>query len=443
MCLAVDIGGTKLAAARGRRRGPSAVAGARCRRRSAPTPNSSGPSWRRWSDERPWQGAGVRRRQRRPHARPAASWCPRSTSRPGGTSRCGRRLAELTGLPDLRRQRRQGAGPGRGLVWGRPRGRNYLAMVVSTGVGGGIVLDGRLLDGADGNAGHIGHVIVVPGGRLCACGAHGCLEAEVSGRSIAAITGRPGGRGRPRCGRPQRPPGRPGGGVGRQPARPVAWRWSRARSPWASAPRSSPPPRPRWIGRPGSVFRPTPGSSPPGWVPTDPLWVPPRWVAGEWAGCRSAVRDCSPDQSFSFPARSRRGHLLLPISLRSFGVTSEMGLGHEIWITPPLGERRHPAGRIGTRRRPARPGRGQRQSRSPAGSRPAPRRHRSSTWSSFSRRTSPTTITSEPIPLAANTSGQPFRAGHPAPPANGLNLALLTHNPNGVNPPPARPGQPE
>ena len=68
---------------------------------------------------------------------------------------------------------------------------DYIAMVVSTGVGGGIVLDGRLLDGAHGNAGHIGHVIVEPGGRLCACGAHGCLEAEASGTAIAAITGKP------------------------------------------------------------------------------------------------------------------------------------------------------------------------------------------------------------------------------------------------------------
>ena len=68
---------------------------------------------------------------------------------------------------------------------------DYLSMVVSTGVGGGIVLDGRLLDGATGNAGHIGHVIVEPGGRRCACGAQGCLEAEASGTAIAAITGRP------------------------------------------------------------------------------------------------------------------------------------------------------------------------------------------------------------------------------------------------------------
>src|SRR5665213_583152 len=67
---------------------------------------------------------------------------------------------------------------------------DYLAMVVSTGVGGGIVLDGRLLDGSGGNAGHIGHVVVEPGGRLCACGGRGCLEAEASGTAIAAATGR-------------------------------------------------------------------------------------------------------------------------------------------------------------------------------------------------------------------------------------------------------------
>ncbi len=73
---------------------------------------------------------------------------------------------------------------------GAARGHaDYIAMVVSTGVGGGIVLDGRLLDGADGNAGHIGHLIVEPGGRTCGCGARGCLEAEASGTAIGAITG--------------------------------------------------------------------------------------------------------------------------------------------------------------------------------------------------------------------------------------------------------------
>lgn len=74
---------------------------------------------------------------------------------------------------------------------GAAKGRdNFMAMVVSTGVGGGIVLDGRLLDGATGNAGHVGHVVVEPDGRRCVCGSRGCLEAEASGPAIAAITGR-------------------------------------------------------------------------------------------------------------------------------------------------------------------------------------------------------------------------------------------------------------
>lgn len=68
---------------------------------------------------------------------------------------------------------------------------DVIGMVVSTGVGGGIISQGRVLDGRSGNAGHIGHVIVVPDGRLCACGSRGCLEAHASGRSIEAMTGKP------------------------------------------------------------------------------------------------------------------------------------------------------------------------------------------------------------------------------------------------------------
>jgi glucokinase len=80
---------------------------------------------------------------------------------------------------------------GEGWV-GAGRGeRNFIAMVVSTGVGGGIVLDGSLLEGNAGNAGHIGHVVVEPDGRDCACGGRGCLEAEASGLSIEAVTGAP------------------------------------------------------------------------------------------------------------------------------------------------------------------------------------------------------------------------------------------------------------
>jgi glucokinase len=64
-------------------------------------------------------------------------------------------------------------------------------MVVSTGVGGGIVVDGRLLNGRLGNAGHVGHIVVVPDGRACVCGSRGCLEAEASGTALAALTGQP------------------------------------------------------------------------------------------------------------------------------------------------------------------------------------------------------------------------------------------------------------
>jgi glucokinase len=97
----------------------------------------------------------------------------------------GQRLSEAFGLPwvvdnDAKAfvlgERWQGAGRG---------SNNVLGMVVSTGVGGGIVLDGRLLHGQQGNAGHIGHVIVWPGGPPCECGAHGCLEAVASGTGLA------------------------------------------------------------------------------------------------------------------------------------------------------------------------------------------------------------------------------------------------------------------
>jgi len=67
---------------------------------------------------------------------------------------------------------------------------SFATVIVSAGIGGGFVIDGELLDGRTGNAGHIGHVIVEPGGRRCGCGARGCLDAEASGSAIEAITGR-------------------------------------------------------------------------------------------------------------------------------------------------------------------------------------------------------------------------------------------------------------
>ncbi|MET7650987.1 MULTISPECIES: ROK family protein [unclassified Streptomyces] len=69
---------------------------------------------------------------------------------------------------------------------GAARGHdNALCMVVSTGVGGGLVLGGRLHPGPTGNAGHIGHISVELDGDPCACGGRGCVERIASGPHIA------------------------------------------------------------------------------------------------------------------------------------------------------------------------------------------------------------------------------------------------------------------
>jgi glucokinase len=73
-------------------------------------------------------------------------------------------------------ERRRGAGRGAQFL---------LGMVVSTGVGGGLVLDGAPYDGRTGNAGHVGHVVVDPDGGLCTCGGHGCVETVAAGPRMA------------------------------------------------------------------------------------------------------------------------------------------------------------------------------------------------------------------------------------------------------------------
>ncbi len=69
--------------------------------------------------------------------------------------------------------------------------RDFVAVVMGAGVGGGIVSGGKLLEGRLGNAGHIGHIVVEPEGRDCRCGGRGCLEAYCSGQAIEDETGRP------------------------------------------------------------------------------------------------------------------------------------------------------------------------------------------------------------------------------------------------------------
>lgn len=69
--------------------------------------------------------------------------------------------------------------------FGAGRGsRNLVYYTVSTGIGGGIVLNGEIYRGSNGNAGELGHVPILPDGPLCACGNRGCLEALCSGTAI-------------------------------------------------------------------------------------------------------------------------------------------------------------------------------------------------------------------------------------------------------------------
>lgn len=71
-------------------------------------------------------------------------------------------------------------------LFGAGRGARSMAyLTISTGIGGGAVLDGRLFSGAAGNGGEFGHQVVRQGGRRCKCGRKGCVEAYASGTAIA------------------------------------------------------------------------------------------------------------------------------------------------------------------------------------------------------------------------------------------------------------------
>ena len=65
--------------------------------------------------------------------------------------------------------------------------RNMAYLSVGTGIAAGLVLDGHVYRGAHGMAGEIGHMVIEPGGPLCQCGAHGCLEAMAAGPAIARL----------------------------------------------------------------------------------------------------------------------------------------------------------------------------------------------------------------------------------------------------------------
>ena len=67
--------------------------------------------------------------------------------------------------------------------------KNSIFVTLGTGIGGGIILDGKIYRGADGTAGEIGHVCVEPFGAPCGCGARGCVEQYASATALVRIAG--------------------------------------------------------------------------------------------------------------------------------------------------------------------------------------------------------------------------------------------------------------
>lgn len=95
------------------------------------------------------------------------------------------RLAARLGLPVVLENDANAAAYGE-FVAGAGRGvRSLVMLTLGTGIGGGVVLDGRLWRGAFDNAGEVGHMIVVPDGRPCPCGQRGCLERYASAHAVA------------------------------------------------------------------------------------------------------------------------------------------------------------------------------------------------------------------------------------------------------------------
>lgn len=95
-------------------------------------------------------------------------------------------VAERLGIPAYIENDASAAALGE-FRFGAGRGtRHLLHATLGTGIGGGLVIGGRLYRGANGFAGEIGHMVVDPAGPRCVCGSRGCLEALVSGVAFAA-----------------------------------------------------------------------------------------------------------------------------------------------------------------------------------------------------------------------------------------------------------------
>lgn len=96
-----------------------------------------------------------------------------------------KKFEEALGIPVIVTNDANAAAVGE-FTYGVARGmKNFIMITLGTGVGSGIYINGQLVLGCDGLAGELGHLTVVPGGRICGCGRKGCLETYCSATGVA------------------------------------------------------------------------------------------------------------------------------------------------------------------------------------------------------------------------------------------------------------------
>jgi glucokinase len=185
--LAIDVGGTKLAAA---------VVDDRTRilgRSRVPSPTGPDPevlyealltcctAALRGADARPAELAGIGVSCAGPMVWPSGEVSPLNMPAWRGFPLRQRLIQEFEVEPVLIHNDAVGVAVGEHWKGAGVGTANLLGMTVSTGVGGGLILGGRLYHGTSGNAGHVGHVVVELDGPACVCGGSGCVEAIAAG----------------------------------------------------------------------------------------------------------------------------------------------------------------------------------------------------------------------------------------------------------------------
>ncbi len=187
LALGLDVGGTKLAA------GLLDPAGRLIAQQRCPTPREEGPtgvlaalaSLARTvlAGHPPMAGAGLSIAGPMDTGRGVVFQLPNLPGWDGFPVRD--HLERALSLPVIMENDANAAAVGEYCHGGHGDSTRFLYLTLSTGIGGGFLMDGRLYAGAGGGGGEFGHVNVQPGGYACGCGARGCFEAHCSGTAIA------------------------------------------------------------------------------------------------------------------------------------------------------------------------------------------------------------------------------------------------------------------